>query len=280
MNPERAVAGLPRPTTLEGQAGLDALVSAPGRALIASDYDGTLAPIVSDPAAARGLPSAIAALRRLAPCIGTLAVITGRPVAEAVELGELASVPGLIVLGHYGRERWENGRVTAPPPLPGVATARGELPGVLRAADAPDGVRIEDKGDALAVHTPGAADPDAALALLRSPLQALAERTGLMLEPGRRVIELRPPGTDKGLALTNLTAQRGTRSVLFCGDDLGDLPAFAAVRALRSDGIPGLIVVSAAPESEVPPSEADLLADGPEGIATFLHALADALSTA
>ena len=101
-----------------------------------------------------------------------------------------------------------------------------------------------------------------------------------MLEPGRRVIELRPPGTDKGLALTDLTAQRGARSVLFCGDDLGDLPAFAAVRALRSDGIPGLIVVSAAPESEVPPSEADLLADGPEGIATFLHALADALQLA
>ena len=75
MSPERAVAGLPRPTTPEGRAGLDALVSAPGSALIASDYDGTLSPIVSDPAAARGLPSAIAALRRLAPCIGTLAVI-------------------------------------------------------------------------------------------------------------------------------------------------------------------------------------------------------------
>jgi trehalose 6-phosphate phosphatase len=278
MSPERAVAGLPRPTTPEGQAGLDALVSAPGSALIASDYDGTLSPIVSDPAAARGLPSAIAALRRLAPCIGTLAVITGRPVAEAVELGDLASVPGLIVLGHYGRQRWENGRVTAPPAPPGVATARRELPGVLRAADAPGGVRIEDKGDALAVHTRGTADPDAAQARLRSPLQALAERTGLVLEPGRRVIELRPPGTDKGVALTDLAAQRGARSVLFCGDDLGDLPAFAAVRALRSDGILGVTVVSAAPESEVPPSEADLAVDGPQGIAALLGALADAIS--
>ena len=278
MNHQRNMAGLPRPTTPEGQAGLDAMVSAPGSALIASDYDGTLSPIVSDPAAARGLPSAIAALRRLAPCIGTLAVITGRPVAEAVELGDLASVPGLIVLGHYGRERWVNGQVTASPAPPGVATVRRELPGVLRAADAPDGVRIEDKGDALAVHTRGTADPDAAQARLRSPLQALAERTGLMLEPGRRVIELRPPGTDKGLALTDLTAERGARSVLFCGDDLGDLPAFAAVRALRSDGTPGLAVVSAAPESEVPPSEADVLVDGPPGIATFLHALADAVA--
>jgi trehalose 6-phosphate phosphatase len=144
--------------------------------------------------------------------------------------------------------------------------------------DAPDGVRIEDKGGALAVHTRGTADPDAAQARLRSPLQALAERTGLVLEPGRRVIELRPPGTDKGVALTDLAAQRAAGSVLFCGDDLGDLPAFAAVRALRSDGIPGLTVVSAAPESEVPPSEADLPVDGPEGIAALLTAIADAIS--
>ncbi len=73
----------------------------------------------------------------------------------------------------------------------------------------PAGVRIEDKGDALAVHTRGAADPDAALAGLRGPLQALAERTELMLEPGRRVIELRPPGTDKGMALTELPPSGG-----------------------------------------------------------------------
>jgi trehalose 6-phosphate phosphatase len=277
MRPERVTAALPRAATTDGQAGLDALVADPAHALIGSDFDGTLSPIVSDPAAAYAHPGAIAALRRLAGAVGTLAVITGRPVAQAVELGDLASVPGLIVLGHYGWERWEGGRVVAPAAPPGVAAVRRDLPGVLAAAGAPEGTRIEDKGHALAVHTRGTADPDAALARLRGPLLALAEQAGLTVEPGRQVIELRPPGMDKGVALRELSAERAARSVMYCGDDLGDLAAFAAVRALRADGIPGLNVLSAAPESEVPREEADLPVDGPDGIAIFLALLADAL---
>jgi trehalose 6-phosphate phosphatase len=277
MRPERVTAALPRAATTDGQAGLDALVADPAHALIGSDFDGTLSPIVSDPAAAYAHPGAIAALRRLAGAVGTLAVITGRPVAQAVELGDLASVPGLIVLGHYGWERWEGGRVVAPAAPPGVAAVRRDLPGVLAAAGAPEGTRIEDKGHALAVHTRGTADPDAALARLRGPLLALAEQAGLTVEPGRQVIELRPPGMDKGVALRDLSEERAARSVMFCGDDLGDLAAFAAVRALRADGVPGLNVLSAAPESEVPGEEADLPLDGPDGIAAFLTLLADAL---
>ncbi len=277
MRPERVTAALPRAATTDGQAGLDALVADPAHALIGSDFDGTLSPIVSDPAAAYAHRGAIAALRRLAGAVGTLAVITGRPVAQAVELGNLASVPGLIVLGHYGWERWEGGRVVAPAAPPGVAAVRRDLPGVLAAAGAPEGTRIEDKGHALAVHTRGTADPDAALARLRGPLLALAEQAGLTVEPGRQVIELRPPGMDKGVALRELSAERAARSVMYCGDDLGDLAAFAAVRALRADGIPGLNVLSAAAESEVPREEADLPVDGPDGIATFLTLLADAL---
>jgi len=52
----------------------------------------------------------------------------------------------------------------------------------------------------------------------------IAARLGLAAEPGRYVIELRPPGVDKGSALTGLAGERAARSVLFCGDDLGDLP--------------------------------------------------------
>ena len=76
--------GPPVPRTEAGRAGLAALLRAPGRALIALDYDGTLAPIVTDPADARPHPAAVAALRRLAPLVGTLAVITGRPARAAV----------------------------------------------------------------------------------------------------------------------------------------------------------------------------------------------------
>ncbi len=192
-----------------------------------------------------------------------------------MRLGGLADVPGIIVLGHYGWERWQNGQVSAPPPPPGVAAVRRDLPGVLESAGAPEGTWTEDKGHALAVHTRRAADPDAALARLRGPLETLAAQAGLAVEPGRMVIELRPPGMDKGAALTELVAEREARSVMFCGDDLGDLPAFAAVRALRGPGIPGLSVCSASPESALPEKEADLVVDGPDGVAALLTAIAD-----
>src|SRR5215510_12909990 len=104
----RADAGeMPVARTAEGEAGLAALRLDPRAALIATDFDGTLAPIVSDPREARADPAAVAGLRGLAGVAGTLAVITGRPAAEAVELGGFEGVPGLIVLGHYGLERWQ-----------------------------------------------------------------------------------------------------------------------------------------------------------------------------
>ena len=269
---------LPVPRSPVGQAGLAALAQHPGRALIALDYDGTLAPIVSDPMAARPHPGAIAALRRLAPRAGTLAVITGRPAREAVALGGLDQIPGLIVLGQYGRQRWEAGTFTAPPAPPGVDTARRELPAVLAAAGAPKGTWTEDKGDALAVHTRRAADPDQALDRLRAPLADLAARADLAVQPGRMVIELRPPGGDKGTALKGLRSERDARAVMYCGDDLGDGPAFEAVAELRASGIPGLAVCSGSPEVTGLADLADLVVDGPDGVVALLDALAAAFA--
>jgi trehalose 6-phosphate phosphatase len=268
---------LPRARTAAGQAGLDALLAAPARALIGTDFDGTLAPIVPDPQAARALPGAAPALARLARAVGTVAVITGRPAAEAVRYGGLDAVPGLIVLGHYGGQRWQDGQLTGPGSPPAIAAARQALPGLLERAGADAGTWVEDKELALAVHTRRAADPEAALRRLAAPLTDLAAGLGLAAEPGRLVIELRLPGTDKGAALTGLVAERGAGSVLFCGDDLGDLPAFAAVRELRAAGLPGCAAASASPESPQVAAAADLVVEGPEGIVALLAALADRL---
>jgi trehalose 6-phosphate phosphatase len=270
--------GLPRPRSEAGRAGLAALLQAPRRALIGLDYDGTLAPIVSDPMAARPHPGAVAALLRLAPLAGTLSVITGRPAREAVALGGLDQVPGLIVLGNYGRQRWEAGTLTAPPAPPGVDIARRELPGVLAAAGAPEGTWSEDKGDALAVHTRPTAEPERALDLLRAPLAGLAARTGLAVQPGRMVIELRPPGGDKGVALKDLRAERESLAVLYCGDDLGDGPAFEAVAGLRAEGVAGLAVCSGSAEVTALADAADLVVDGPDGVVALLGSLATAMA--
>src|SRR5437762_1672681 len=134
--------------------------------------------------------------------------LTGRPAADAVALGGLETVPGLVVLGHYGWQRWQDGELATTPAPPAVEQARAALPGVLRAAGAPDGTWVEDKEHAVAVHTRGTAGPQAALDRLREPLGELAARLGLAAEPGRYVIELRPPGVDKGSALTGLAGER------------------------------------------------------------------------
>ncbi|CAL9520514.1 Trehalose-phosphate phosphatase [Nocardiopsis dassonvillei] len=268
---------LPEPSTTEGRAALDALLTDPAKALAAFDFDGTLAPIVDDPRASAPQPGVVELLASLAGRLGAVAVITGRPAATAVALGGLERVPGITVLGHYGAERWADGRVLAADPPPGVALVRDELPGLLGSVGAPEGTLVEDKGRSLAVHTRRAAEPDAALALLAPHLAALAERAGLRVEPGRMVIELRPEGVDKGVALSGLVEERAAGSVLYAGDDLGDLPAFDAVARLRAEGIPGLNVCSGSGEALGVAEAADLVVPGPAGLAEFLTALERAL---
>ncbi|WP_063753172.1 trehalose-phosphatase, partial [Streptomyces resistomycificus] len=266
---------LPTPVTAVGRDGLGQVLARPGRAVVALDFDGTLAPIVADPEQARAHPEAVAALVGLAPKVAGVAVVTGRPAEVAVRHGGFAGVAGLeqlVVLGHYGAERWDarTGTVSAPAPHPGVAAVRAELPGVLDAAGVGQGAWIEEKGRAVAVHTRRAADPQAAFEALRGPLTELATRHGLIVEPGRLVLELRPPGMDKGVALAEYVRERGAGSVLYAGDDLGDLPAFAAVDRLRSDGVPGLLVCSGSDEVTELRERADLVVDGPEAV-SYTH---------
>ncbi len=127
---------LPRPLTSAGSAALAALLAEPAAALVALDLDGTLAPIAARPEAVVPHPDAIAALVALTPRVGRLAVLTGRPAAEAVSVGRLAGVPGLVVAGHYGLERWADGRLDSPAPHPGVASVRPRLGEVVATAPA------------------------------------------------------------------------------------------------------------------------------------------------
>jgi trehalose 6-phosphate phosphatase len=270
---------LPTPATAAGRNGLDAILERPDKAVVALDFDGTLAPIVADPERARAHPDAVPVLAALAPKVAAVAVITGRPADVAVRYGGFAGVAGLehlVVLGHYGAERWEaaSGKIIAPEPHPGVAAALGELPALLAGPGVTDGAWVEEKGRAVAVHTRRAADPQAAFEALREPLTDLATRHGLIVEPGRMVLELRPPGMDKGVALAAYVESIGAEAVLYGGDDLGDLPAFAAVDRLREAGTPGLLVCSGSDEVPELRQRADVVVDGPEGVVGLLGALA------
>ncbi len=254
-----------------------AVVNDPSGTLLALDFDGTLAHIVDDPTQAYAHESSVAALGRLGGVLGQVAIITGRPVAQALELGGFGGRAGLerlVILGQYGAERWaaSDGEPAAVERPETIARLGELLPGWLAERGA-EHVRVEDKGLAVAIHTRGTAP--GVLDSIAGPLAELAAELGLVVEPGRQVIELRSSGVDKGQALRSLVAETGARQVIFAGDDLGDLPAFDAVDELRESGVDGLLICSASAEQDALVARADIVLDGPDEVAKWLEALAD-----
>jgi trehalose 6-phosphate phosphatase len=278
------VTDLPIPSTPDGREGLAALLADPHGTLLAFDFDGTLARIVDDPSAAYARPEVPALLAALAVQVALIAIVTGRPAAQAVELGGLGGEPGLerlVVLGQYGFERWDGGSTstTEPEPPPGLDTVRSQLPRLLDVLGLPD-AHIEDKGIAVAVHVRRMKDPQRAFQELHAPLAALAARNGLSLEPGRFVLELRAEGMDKGQALRRLIREADARAVMYVGDDLGDIAAFDAVDEFRAEGGYGVLVCSGSLEQDALVERSDLVVDGPAGVVALLQTLAEALPKA
>lgn len=260
-------------------AARDAVLADPEGTLLALDFDGTLAHIVEDPAQAFAHEHSVTALARLGARIGHIAIITGRPVRQALELGGfsgLAGLEGLVIFGQYGRERWDaaTGHMVSPPRDPEIDAVEALLPQWLIDHDA-EAVRIEDKGLAIALHTRGLGE--GVFDRLAPELASLAAQHGLDVEPGRQVVELRTAVIDKGDVLRSYVAEIGARHVIFAGDDLGDVPAFEAVGELRAAGITGLLICSASAEQDALVSLSDLVLDGPDAVATWLEELADDL---
>lgn len=240
--------------------------------LVALDFDGTLAPIVPNPADSRPLPGTHAILTALAGHGTRLSIITGRDARTVLDLSSLEDVPGLIVEALYGAERWQGGTLHAPETPDVIARLREQLPAIV--ARGRDGLWIEDKRLSLVVHGRLAADPQAALDALRAPIAELAARLGFEVHPGRGVIELRLPGFDKAGALRRVIADLKPETVVFAGDDVGDLPAFAAVRELRGGGRAAWGVGVASSEVPELAGAADVLVDGPAGVLELLAAIA------
>lgn len=253
--------------------------------IAAFDLDGTLSPIVADPTAARIHDDAPGVLTDLAATVRAIAIVTGRPAQQALALGDLDQLADrmrgtdLVVLGQYGNERWSSRErhVVSPDPPPGLADFERDLPALLGRADVAD-AHVEHKGLAVAVHTRRLPDSDAAFARLVEPVGRAADAHGLVVEPGRHVLEVRAAGTDKGAAVRALVEAYRPRGVLFAGDDLGDVPAFEAVAELREDGLAGLLVCSGSQEESSLRDLADVVVDGPAGVLALVRDLVAAVS--
>jgi trehalose 6-phosphate phosphatase len=184
-------------------------------ALLAFDFDGTLAPIVADPALAALRPTTrhlLAQAAQLYPC----AVISGRPEEDVLRL--LGGVTVWYVIGNRALQPPdESARLSAQ-----VGGWHARL-GTALAGLA--GVHIEDKGVSLAIHYRNAADPALAVAAIRQAVAGLSEARVIA---GKDVFNLLPVGgPNKGTALARVKAQLGCACALYVGDDRTDEDVFA-----------------------------------------------------
>jgi trehalose 6-phosphate phosphatase len=242
----------------------------PSRAAVLTDFDGTLAAIVDDPTEAVPLPGVSDTLERLARRYIRVAVISGRPVDYLVK--QLGRAAGVVFVGLYGLEQATGGETpaieVAPEAIPWAATV--DRVAAEATAEAPPGVGVEHKGLALTLHVRTAPEQ---VGWAETWAASHAKSSGLVVHPGKKSVELRPPvNADKGTVVTELA--KGLDAVCFVGDDRGDLPAFAALARLSS----ALHTLAVAVNSDEVPKElldaADLVVDGPAGAVAFLQQLA------
>lgn len=211
-----------RPQPLKSAGGEAAIALAmQHRPLLAFDFDGTLAPIVADPARAR-IPAAVALrLRRLAKRL-PVAIISGRAVADLRR--RLGFEPRWIV-GSHGAEfdladdavgRWERELDALRLRL---AAAAQQLSGA--------GVMVEDKRLSIALHYRHAVEPRRAVGLVRELLAPLG--ASLRAFPGKMVENVAAADApDKGQALVRLVERADAGGAIYAGDDVNDEPVFVA----------------------------------------------------
>jgi trehalose 6-phosphate phosphatase len=217
-------------------------------------------------------------MRTLAKRGAHLAVVTGRDAETVLALGGFETVPGLVVEGLYGAEEWAGGQLTTQPTPAAMTRLQRELPVLLERTNADPNLWIEDKRLSLVLHARTAADPQAALGQVLDAASELAARLGVELHPGRAVLELRLPGFDKARALRRLVRRWSPRTVVYAGDDLGDLPAFELLADLRRRGLATWAVLAASEETPDLSAQPDLTVGGPAGVVELLAALASAAS--
>ncbi len=194
--------------------------------LVASDYDGTLSPIVSDPTDAKPDREAMIALRSLADLPNThVALISGRSLSD---LASLSQAPDhLHLVGSHGSEfdlDFANNLD------PDASELKGKVEKELKQiAGEHAGCSVEVKPASVAFHYRNA-DEDVAGAALKAVEDGPASWNGVHLKRGKMVVELAVVSTSKGTALHVIRSRVGASAVIFLGDDVTDEDAFGTLQ--------------------------------------------------
>jgi trehalose 6-phosphate synthase/phosphatase len=238
-------------------------VSETQRLLVATDFDGCLAPIVDDPAMAKPIPESMEALRTLAVTPGTIvAVVSGRALADLEQL--LGPAERMHLVGSHGAETSAEDRDEATALSTEDSRRLGRLRLELQQITAEyRGVRLELKPTGIAVHLRGM-DPADAAAVTGQIEDNPARWPGVHLLRGKMVLELTVVTTNKGRALKALMKANHCTATVFIGDDITDENAFGVL-----DGADVGIKVGSGRTA------ADVRIADPNRVADVLNVLAD-----
>lgn len=272
------------------------LVGRPGRLLVVSDFDGTLAEGSRDPAATRIVPLARVALRRLAglaaarPDRLVVAVLTGRTVVDAAAR---IRVGGIRYMGDHGLQFGTYARGTRPEFLSTTFSAGHDdslEPAERLAARVPEVLGhppwlfVERKGPSVAFHVRQAEDRAAARAAVESAIETIDRELpahDLAHYRGRLVVDLRPRAAGgKREALERLLAEIQPVAVIAFGDDSSDADAFAVLHAAHDRGqLDGLAVGVTGPHGmpDDVRAAADVVLETPHEAARLLSSIARTL---
>ena len=230
-------------------------------ACLFTDIDGTLSPIVPDPADATVPAATRVALQAIAERIAVVA-LTGRSVADA---RKIVGLDTLVYSGNHGAEWWEDGAESIEPAAEPYVPLMREIAQAVERGIAIPGALLEHKGASLSVHYRNAPEPASARSVILGFLGTHAE--GMAIREGKMVVEVRAPvPLSKGEAVRSFARRKGLASALVLGDDLTDAEAFAVVRDMREAGeIRGLCAAVATPDAP-----AELLAAADYAVADTL----------
>jgi trehalose 6-phosphate phosphatase len=255
------------------------LTTAPERAAVFCDIDGTLAPIVARPEDSHVHGDVSRLLAQLGRRYGLVACVSGRSAAEA---RRLVGVGAIAYVGSHGAEVMAAGE-KQPRLVDAFASWQGKVAGFVAERQEDRElkrlrVRIEDKGPIKAFHWRGAPDEQAAETWLAGVAEKAPE-AGLDVHWGRKVLEIRPPvHVSKGDGIRTLLAGAGIRTALYGGDDATDLDAYDALESLVAAGELDAAVKIGVRSDEGPLAiveRADLVVDGVPGMTDVLSALAE-----
>ncbi len=226
--------------------------------MLVTDFDGTLAEIVSDPVEAVILPASVAALERLTRSVRRVAILSSRP---ASDLESLVPVAGAVLIGDSGM-----GHLSAEDRAR-LDRFNAQAARLLRTFSS---VWLEMKPGATAVHY---RHSSAGLEELLTVLRPVVDATALIAQPGRRVIEVMPTDRPKGSALERLIEKWEPAGVVCIGDDENDRPMFDLVSGLAR---PHLIVGVGSAEAPADLfAQCDVVVSGPDEVSRFLTLMAD-----